>query len=137
MQHVQHPVATQFKLPEPAEHASIQLGGGPPVVPPPPVAMALGGSGGDTQVDPATQLADVNWVRVLGGYAGALVLGAGVGWVAGGKRGVYPGVATTSCVWSVGETLWYARRRSWWISTLFLALAIPSGVVAYKHRNTR
>jgi hypothetical protein len=84
-------------------------------------------------VDEPTTLAlgRINWPQVLGGLAGALVLGGLVGFAAGGKKGVYTGAAATSFLWSTGETIAHWRRRSRLASVGFLLLAAPSAWVVY------
>jgi hypothetical protein len=131
--------AQQFKLPEPAAKASLALAGGPPMPParPPPIGFA--GGAGETRVEEplALTVGRLNWPQLLGGYAGSLVLGALVGWAAGGKQGIYAGAASTSFLWSTGETVKSWRQRHWAVSLGFLVLAAPSAVVVYRKLEQR
>jgi hypothetical protein len=79
----------------------------------------------------------LNWPQILGGYAGALALGGLVGWAAGGKQGIYTGAASTSFLWSAGETVKSWRYRHWAVSLGFLVLAVPSAVVVYQKLERR
>ena len=137
---VDHPTAQQqVQLPEPTAKASLALAGGPPLPPVRPPFTGFAGDGGQVHVaEPATlTIGRLNWPRLLGGYAGALVLGGAVGWAAGGKRGVQTGAAATSFLWSTGETVKSWRHRSWLVSVGSLVLAVPSAVVVYRRMERR
>lgn len=136
---VDQPTVQQFKLPEPAAKASLALAGGPPLPPERPPVTGFAGNGGETRVEEPLTLTvgRLNWPQILGGYAGSLALGALVGWAAGGKQGVYVGAASTSFLWSTGETVKSWRYRHWAVSLGFLALAAPSAVVVYQRLERR
>ena len=126
--------------PQQTRHMALALAhDGPPNIPPSPPGMPLSGNGGQVQADEPFVLSvgRLNWPQILGGYAGALVLGGLVGFAAGGKRGVYTGAAATSFLWSTGETIKMWRARSWWVSLGFLALAAPSAWVVYDRMERR
>lgn len=77
----------------------------------------------------------VEWGFLLGSYVGAWVGGAAIGYVIGKKpAAAITGGMAASGVWSIGETIAYARSRHPVLSAVFVAMGVGSLVLAWKRR---
>lgn len=81
----------------------------------------------------ALAVSPTEWTYLLGSYAGSWGGGAGVGYIASRTpRGALRGGLAASGLWGVGEALYRARERKWWLTGMFVLLGAGSLAAAWK-----
>jgi len=81
----------------------------------------------------AVVVSPTEWTYLLGSYAGSWGGGAGVGYIASRTpRGALRGGLAASGLWGVGEALYRAREREWWLTGMFVLLGAGSLAAAWK-----